>query len=123
MSKTKKSRLSKTEKYVIQGMLVDSKSVEKIAQELDRPVAVINKYVDSQHKENDVQEIVKTPKRKGLNSLDLMTSDRDEKGKRPIVMTKAASERGARFAQEAGGFTKRHEGCIFDTDGESLTEK
>ncbi len=122
MAKTKKGRISKNETYIIQGLLSDGKSTEFIAKELDRPVSVINKYVDSKRTEEDVQEIDTTKKSKGISSLDLMTSKDRPKGNRPIVMTKSASERGERFAENPAGFTNRHDNCIFNTDGESLTD-
>ncbi len=122
MKKTKKSRLSKTEKYIIQGMLSDNKSIEKISEEIDRPVSVISKYVDNKRTSEDVQEIV-TDETPGIKTIDLMTSPNSPKGQRPVIMTKSASERGEHYAKNAGGFTKRHDKCIFDTEGKSLTDE
>lgn len=63
-----RGRLSTKEKYTIQGMLQDNKSVKIIAETLERPVATIKKYVDGELK--NIHKTVKRVRNKQVKDLE-----------------------------------------------------
>ena len=90
MAQSKK--LSNTEKFCIQGMLQNNKSFEDIAQELDRPLNMIQEYPATL--ETSLKKTKKVAKPKPPTALDLIATKTAGGRKGVAIMTQGASEKG-----------------------------
>lgn len=110
------SKLTSVEKYTIQGALHNNITVEKICDMIDRPIHVVQKYVDGELK--SIQETiakvqadkVKDEQPKNLKAKDLFThitkSGKKEKG--VTIMTEAASQKGDSASERNRKLANRH---------------
>ncbi len=127
----KKGRLSEVEKvYITAKVTTDSgETIEQIAQTLERTPASVKKFaktlspeVVGEEEEEDPGSW-ETPKTKGLDSMNLMTSPDKERGKREVIMTAAASARGdesAKKARSQSTVNSRHKDDLYTTDGKKI---
>ena len=84
---TKPGKLSNIEKYCIQGMVQDNKSVEEIAIELNRKEESISKYLDSIE-----SSLAKIETNKEITAKDLIIKKTGSGKKGVAIMTEAASQ-------------------------------
>lgn len=123
-SKYKVGRISNSELDTVKALAVSGKGVDEISELLNRSTKSIQRYYDlaiEGIEKPESEQVKTTPK---INSLDLMTSPRDEKGQRVIVMSKAASERGEHYAQMASKTVSRtSRGNLFDCSGKEITKR
>lgn len=81
--------LSKQEKFIIKGMLVDDETTEDIAKYLDREVDLVESYIVDLADKSEPSENVKKPR-----SVDDFMIKKTQSGKDGVVvMTETASQR------------------------------
>ena len=112
----KQGKLTNTEKYACQGMIHGGKTVEEIADQLNRPIHLIKKYVDVelakihdtiakvQQVQNAQPEIaqIENPENRPIKSKDLfIMTTRDKKEKGIAISTEAASQHGDKAHKKA----------------------
>ena len=93
------ARLTNTEKYAIQGMLHNKKTIEEISKQIDRPINVVQKYVDGEL--NKIHETIAKNKIKDNQSDDdienVKKSDAGEtvirRGSKDLFITKTAGKK------------------------------
>jgi len=87
------ARLTNTEKYAIQGMLHNKKTVEEISKQIDRPIHIIQKYVDGEL--NKIHETI--AKNEIKNAPQIENSDGGEtvirRGSKDLFITKTAGKK------------------------------
>jgi len=110
MAKT--GKLTMNDKYIIQGMRHEGKSVSDIASHLDRTEKSIQNYLDGEldriHNQVVSNQLNDTPK---LTAKDLMITSTEEGRKGTIaIMTEAASQKGDKRKEEYKGRVNR----VFD---------
>lgn len=110
---SKKGRLSNAEKYVIWDMLNEGKNIKEIAEFLDRTPETIENISSNVEKNTNTKNQKNPPKD---SILKFMTSPSKERGKRPVVMTEPASERGdaSRQNNKVSRSVRQH---LYDADG------
>ena len=90
-----KGRLTKQEKYVIEGMLKDKFSVSQIAKELGRTQKTVQAYSETIKTEKPKKKKVKPQKTTVARAKDLMVHETALKRDKGVsIMTEAASARG-----------------------------
>lgn len=117
---TRKGKLTTQEKYIIQGMIHLKKTSEEICDEIDRPIHLVQKYVEvelAKIQENiakaKAQEAEKSSKKDGavpLKAKDLfLRSDKSGKKTNGItIATEASSERGDSASKRNKKLANRH---------------
>lgn len=124
-----KGKLSQTEKYIIQGMNNDGKSVTEIAAELKRTEACISKYLtgelDRIHttvakvQSESKPELVNPPPKGQAKRTMILRTGNDKKG--VAVMTSAAAGVGDDFLKAMPKqFSRTARGNMYDADGQKL---
>ena len=74
----KKTKLTETEKFAIAGMLAENYSTEDIAKQLNRSVAMIDKYIETTNPKPTTMFINKTAT--GREGISIMTEAASQKG-------------------------------------------
>lgn len=91
-----KGRLTKTEKYIIEGMHKDKAEIADIANELGRTEATVKKYIDQLPKPESKSKPKKKKNKppKTLKAKDLIVNQTMAKREKGVaIMTEAASSR------------------------------
>lgn len=115
----RQGKLTNTEKYACQGMIHNGKTVEEIADQLDRPIHIIKKYVDvelskihetiAKVQQQQQQPPVENPENKPIKSKDLfIMTTRDKKERGVAISTEAASQHGDESAKKVKKVISRH---------------
>lgn len=92
-----RGKLTKSEKYIIDGMNRDGHSAKEIAKEIGRTEATVQKTLDemsAQRKKKKRKEQAKKEAPKRLTAKDMMINETTAKRERGVaIMTRAASSR------------------------------
>jgi hypothetical protein len=125
-----KGRLSQTEKYIIQGMKHEGKTVEEIATEIDRGVDCVSKYInvelDKLHNtitkvtidsaEKPVVKLVNPPPKGQAMRTMILKTGMDKKG--VAIMTSASAQVGDDFLKAIPkNVSRTARGNLYDIDG------
>ena len=108
-----RGRLTKSEKYVIEGMGRDGYSVADIAKELGRTKKTVKNYQEEKNKgAKEEPEDVKMPET--LKAKDLIVNKTAEKSRSGVsVFTRAASERSDESKRKQLGVSRTSKDAIF----------
>ena len=113
-----KGRLTKSEKYIIEGMLKDKHSVGQIAEELGRTEKTVEKYqaVVKAKLRPSKKKVKKKDPPKMAKAKDLMVNETALKKNSGVsIMTEGASARGDE--KEAAAPSRMSHGAIYRIDG------
>jgi len=142
---TKQGKLTNTEKYACQGMIHNGKTVEEIADQLDRPIHTVKKYVEVelakihdtivkvqqsqqsqqlQQPQTEIQPNIENPENKPIKSKDLfIMTTRDKKEKGVAISTEAASQHGDKAKKKASVLSRHASGNLYRlSDGKILEQ-